>query len=378
MKKILNLIFMLSAALFIAAPVYEPARQLVSSFPMLIAPGIAGMVYGAFTHFMSLIAAPNVAGAIQKEIWEQYIADNLFKGIEFLKNCFRADEYVLNGRVVHIPNAGAVPVVTKNRSAVTAPVTVVNRTDADVTYNIDEYTTAPSRIPNADKVELSYSKIDSILGNHIGALNEAICDNILIAWSPSLAANIIRTTGGAIAAHVTNGTPATGNRKLFKAADLKAAKVKMDKMKVSKLNRYAAMTPDMWSQLETDLAAISTRDFSRYEDAEKGEIRMLYGFEIIVTPLMPTWNNAGTPVVQSIGYAGATTDNDGVLCWQKDAVEMALGEIKFFELLNDPTYYGDVYSALVRMGGRKRLASDHAVTAMREVGVVAIVQDASA
>ena len=135
------------------------------------------------------------------------------------------------------------------------------------------------------------------------------------------------------------------------------------------------MSSDMWSQMETDLASISTRDFSRYMDAEKGEIRMLYGFEIIVTPVMPTWNSAGTPVVQSFGYAGATTDCDGVLCYQKDCVEMALGEIKFFENTNDPTYYGDVYSALVRMGGRKRYDSATIPVAIREAGVVAIVQN---
>lgn len=313
--------------------------------------------------------------AIQVEIWTQYIADNLFKGVEFLKNCFRADEYVLNGKVVHIPQAGAVPVVTKNRAALVGPVAVVQRTDVDVTYSIDEYTTAPSLIPDADKVELSYSKMDSLLGNHIGALNETIADNILIQWSPSLIANIIKTAGTATAAHVTNATPATGTRSLFRASDLKAAKVRLDKQKVSQLGRYALMSSEMWSQLETDLAAISTRDYSRYVDAEKGVINKLYGFEIIVTPTMPTWSSTGTPVVQAFGYAGATTDCDGVLCYQKDCLELALGEIKFFDNPNDPTYYGDVYSALVRMGGRKRYSTTHATVALREAGVVAIVQN---
>jgi hypothetical protein len=55
------------------------------------------------------------------------------------------------------------------------------------------------------------------------------------------------------------------------------------------------------------------------------------------------------------------------MCWQKDSVARALGEKKFFEKKDDPEYYGDVYSAMIRAGGRRRRADD--------AGVVAIVQD---
>ena len=38
------------------------------------------------------------------------------------------------------------------------------------------------------------------------------------------------------------------------------------------------------------------------------------------------------------------------------AVERALGAVKMFERLNDPTMYGDIYSFLVMLGGRVRRA----------------------
>jgi len=63
---------------------------------------------------------------------------------------------------------------------------------------------------------------------------------------------------------------------------------------------------------------------------------------------------------------GATTDNGAVICWQQNAVEKAEGDIKFFETINDPINYGDIYSALVRLGGRIRRDD--------EKGIVAIVQ----
>ncbi|MFQ8805871.1 MAG: hypothetical protein ACLR8Y_13235 [Alistipes indistinctus] len=42
------------------------------------------------------------------------------------------------------------------------------------------------------------------------------------------------------------------------------------------------------------------------------------------------------------------------------------GDVKFFEDEGNPQYYGDIYSGLVRMGGRKRRAD--------QKGVIAIVQ----
>ena len=77
--------------------------------------------------------------AIQKEIWTKYIQENLFKDNEFLNYAFNADQYVLEGKVVHIPNAGSTANVVKNRT--TLPATVIQRADVDITYSIDEFTT---------------------------------------------------------------------------------------------------------------------------------------------------------------------------------------------------------------------------------------------
>ena len=46
-----------------------------------------------------------------------------------------------------------------------------------------------------------------------------------------------------------------------------------------------------------------------------------------------------------------------------------MGDIKFFERVGDPTYYGDIYSVSVRMGARIRREDAK--------GIVAIVQAAA-
>ena len=72
-----------------------------------------------------------------------------------------ADSFVLAGKVVHIPNAGNKPGVQKNRSSL--PATITQRTDIDITFPLDEFTSDPVKITNAEKYELSYDKRESVI-----------------------------------------------------------------------------------------------------------------------------------------------------------------------------------------------------------------------
>ena len=70
--------------------------------------------------------------AIQKEIWAAAIVEGLFASNSFLSKAFNADEFVNQGKVVHIPQAGAPSGVEKNRSKL--PASVERRGDDDVTF----------------------------------------------------------------------------------------------------------------------------------------------------------------------------------------------------------------------------------------------------
>lgn len=302
--------------------------------------------------------------AIEKEIWQNHIEGNLFKGNEFLNDMVNADEFVLAGKVVHIPQAGGTTTVVKNRSSL--PASVTTRTDTDVTYPLDEFTTDPVKISNAETVELSYDKRESVLSESQSALRETIAESVLIAVAPSGASRFLRTGGSAIVAHMPD---ATGNRKKFDPSDLKKAGAKMDKDGVSMENRFCLMSSDMYDQFTDGLTESQYRDFSRAYDEKTGVVGKLYGFTIRKRSSVLTYTNATPPVVKAYGAAGAATDNDAVLCWQKDALERALGTIVAYENIGDPTYYGDIYSFLVRMGGRKRRSD--------QKGVLAIIQDSA-
>ena len=303
--------------------------------------------------------------AIQKEIWQDHIEGNLFKNNEFLLASTDAGQYVLQGKVVHIPQAGATANIVKNRSSL--PATVVQRTDMDITYTLDEYTTDPILIPNAETFELSYKKRESVLSEYESSLRQTVADNILVEWSPTGGLGTIIRTSGVSTASTLAGT--TGNRTKLTVNDLKNAQLQLNKQNVPMEGRYALLSADMFQQLTDDMTATQYRDFSAAYDVKDGVLGRLFGFNIMMRGGVVTYNNDTAPVVNSYGATPAATDNDGVLCWQIGAVERALGQIKFFERIGDPTFYGDVYSVSVRMGARIRRSDAK--------GIVAIVQAAA-
>ncbi len=303
--------------------------------------------------------------AIQKEIWQDHVEGNLFKNNEFLLASVDAGQFVLQGKVVHIPQAGVLPSVVKNRSSL--PATVVTRTDSDITYSLDEYTSDPILIPHAETLELSYNKRESVLSEHEASLRQTIADNILVSWAPTVAGNIIRTTGDAVTAHLDS---ATGNRKKLMPNDLKAAQLMLNKQNVPMEGRHALLSADMFQQLTDTLSVTEYRDFSMAYNIKDGILGRLYGFNIMMRSAVVSYTNDTTPAIKAYGAAAAADDNDAILCWQSDCLERAVGAVKFFERIDDPTYYGNVYSLSVRMGGRKRRADSK--------GIVAIVQGAAA
>jgi len=331
-------------------------------FGLNIDPGVPiGILAG-----VSLIPM-NMAGvlpmAVQKEIWVNHIIGNLFKNNEFLNFAFNADQYVLAGKVVHIPQAAAAPATAKNRTSL--PATVVKRTDTDVTYALDEYTTDPVLIPNADNYELSYDKRESVLAESEASLRETVAEWMLRNWAPTVSGSKLRTTGADVAAHAPD---ATGERKKILSNDFKIIQKTFDKWNIPGEDRFALLDADMYDQLLDSFSETTYRDFSKIVDPTKGIVGELYGFKVMKRSSVMVYDAALAP--KDPDDAGAATDFAASLFWQKNALERALGMNEFFERMKDPTYYGDIYSFLLRMGGRIRRSDSK--------GVVALLEDAPA
>lgn len=327
-------------------------RLLFIAFAINFAVGISPiLVFGVLALASAVVPTPkNAAYGIVLETWANYIIERFWKDNAFLRNSYDDSQYVIQGRIVHIPQPGSKPSVVKNRTAF--PATAVRRTDTDITYTLDEYTTDPTHIPNIDAIHLSYNKQDSVLGDHMSNLNEVVADDMLIKWASSSSVTMVKTTGGSTAITVGPVTGQTGNRKAFVHKDLQSLMIKMNVDNVPKNDRFILIDDNMFDAFYESLSDNAQKDFSRYADAANGVVGRLHGFSIGTRSAVLASTNADA--VKALGAALGATDNLCSLAWQKNSVAHAIGDTKLFQNSNDALYYGDVHSALVMAGGRVR------------------------
>jgi hypothetical protein len=295
------------------------------------------------------------------EVWKKYIIEKFRKDNAFMFKSKDDSANVLGGAVVHIPQAGADPAIVKNRSSF--PATAVRRNDNDVTYVLDTYSTDPTHITWAEVQDISYAKLDSILGNQTRALGETVADDLLIKWSPA-GAQLLATTGGPTALTTAGIGGQTGTRKLFHQKDLIKAMVAMNTTNTPKNGRVALIDDNMFDGFYDSLTDSQMNAFQQFADNKNGVVGRLHGFDIMTRSSVLAYAAGNT--VKALGSALAATDNLASLCWHPDTVCRAQGTMKPFQNADDALYYGDIYSAMVRMGGRKERADN--------LGVIAIVQ----
>ena len=73
---------------------------------------------------------------------------------------------------------------------------------------------------------------------------------------------------------------------------------------------------------------------------------------------------------KSTSTVPVSTDSEGILFWNKNMVEKAIGDITMFDDQGNPLYYGDIYSLLVRVGGRARRKNFEGVMVMKQAAAV--------
>ena len=318
--------------------------------------------------------------AVTPELWVNYIIENLFKDNEFMLSSVDESQYVIGQGVVHIPQAGSPSGVKRNRG--TLPATITRRKDIDVTYVLDEFTTDPRFIPDIDKAELSYNKMDSCMSEDMAYLKQFIAEAMLYNWRPTY---FIKTTGTA-----TTATVGTGNRNAVTLADFVRAKEVFNKWNIPKADRFVEISSDMKSQLVKELLITSNRDYSGVYDPISGDIKKLETFTIYDRSTALVASNSTVTAVANSPYfkwtstdltytteqmvdfeAGtttiATTACEYALFWQKNCVARAVGDTKMFDDQGNPTYYGDIYSFLQRAGGRSRRADGKGVLGLLQV-----------
>lgn len=324
---------------------------------------------------LSFTAFPKLAlfMSVQVEIWRNHIEESLFNDNQFMNFISDVDgDNVIGGKVVHIPQSGGGSRVVRNRDrGVPAPVRM--RTDDEVLYLIDEYTSDPVHIPNADTKELSYDKRESVLREELNFLAEETAEGVLenIVKSPVGNHNVLPQTNILITDNEIKVAPsfdnATGERDAAKIGDLQRMKNFFKKQKSWKEGRmYALLTPDMETQMFPADSLVTATYMGQVTEEERrsGVMYKCQGWKLLSRSTV--YRLTSTGVYVPYGAEGDATDVEGSLFWNQDLVEKAKGTTEFFDDQGNPVYFGDIYSFLVRLGARAKRKLFEGVAILRQ------------
>lgn len=287
--------------------------------------------------------------ALNKEVWLNSIVENFYPDNSFAVKSVDDSTFVSN-RKVHIPNAGAASKVVTNRTQ--KPASVSQRTDNELTYEMDELTTDPIYIPNIDTVELSYDKRNSVLANDRAQLQEAAHVNLLKRWGDGVKADHILLTTGTTQRDAHTSSTATGKRKSICKADVLKLMTAFDKDDVPATGRFLLLDAHMYADLLADLSESDKWMFQNSANVQKGILGNLYGFDIMKRSRVLRLD--ASKKVLDWSAEGAATELAAALAWHEKSVSRAMGEVKMFDSTDNPLYYGDIYSFLMRTGGAAR------------------------
>ncbi len=286
--------------------------------------------------------------ALQTEVWIQDIQETLFFENEFLNLAVDHSAYIVNA-VVHIPQAGSKPNVEKNRTELVAD--LQQRTDTEITYGVDNYTTDPFLVKDFENLQISYDKRMSIMGQHIATLGDTIAVNTLQKWAVNASTtHVLRTTGDPMGEEVLPHATATGTRNLMTKRDFARAAAIMDLDKVPKQGRFAVVPTAMYYNLFTDAELVANRARLSEDLIKTGVVGDIHGFKIIYRGTVVRYTNAAANNLRAEDAAPAATDCAGAICFSRFAVTQAIGDIMVYLNEGEARSYGDIMSAEVNHG----------------------------
>lgn len=287
--------------------------------------------------------------ALNISIWQTTLVENFYPDNGFASKSVDDSAFVSAHKVI-IPNAGAPSKVQKNRTV--KPASVNQRTDNDLEYEIDELTTDPIYIPNIDTVELSYDKRTSIISNDRAQLQNAAHENLLERWGKGVPASNVLLTSGTTERDAHTSETATGKRKRITKNDLLAIMTRMDADNVPEEGRYLLLDAHMYADLLADLSESDKWMFQNSANMQTGVLGNLYGLNIMKRSKVLRVKTDKT--LLPWGEEAIAGELAAALAWHDKSVSRALGEVKMFDSTNNPMYYGDIYSFLLRTGGSVR------------------------
>ncbi len=279
------------------------------------------------------------------DVWSNEIAQNIYPDDSFVVHS-RNDNAYVDHDFVRLPQSGAKPKSARNRTVF--PAAITERIDALVSYQMQWFSTDPTRIRNAEQHALSYAKRKDVAQDHVAVLQQDASEYLLSVWSGNSAATVSVTSGPLRAASAVG---ATGNRKSLTLADVKTAMTKMDLQNIPRKGRKILLNPIFHSDLLDD-TKLTSRDYTPENGGNmmEGKVGMLWGFEVFVRSSVNSYANNSFAPKDPVALP-AVDDDAGALIWHPNFVRRAVGTTVVNINTGVAEHYGDILTMEAWAGG---------------------------
>ena len=246
-----------------------------------------------------------------------------------------------------MPHAGTDPVIAIDRSSF--PGTISQRTDATTQYILEELSTDPTHLQFSEELIVNYAKRQSITSQHSNVIKDTKGDRCAYGWAAGAvaASKFVPTTGTATRNSDARGSTVSTVKVLVKA-DILAAKSVLDLDGVPTEGRRLLVPPSMHNDLLL-LDEFTRMDAYGTSNIPDGMVGWVFGFQVMVRRQV-TSHTTATYAIKDPAAATAVTDIAGAIAWHPSFVRRANGSIKTFLNIDDPAYFGSIFSTAVRFG----------------------------
>lgn len=267
--------------------------------------------------------------------------------------------------------------------------TAIKRINTLLTYVNQNFFVPPIVIDkNNQDGELSYSKQVEIREEMSLELNTQVANYSAIKWSPSVVANMVKTTGSATRTSlVTGGYAGLVKRTTFQ--DILNVKKLFQKMNLPAGQIYALPTPEFWEDI---MLIPEFRDFEKTGMTtllKTGTIGRWLGInwfeprhnESLNANILYDNTTPATPI--KIDYTDAVVDGrtvkviapnantvSGVLFWHEKMVRRSEGNANVYFRANDPEFQADILSCNVRYGASNGRSDEKGLVALVETRTI--------
>ena len=256
------------------------------------------------------------------------------------------------------------PVQSSKRTAqkgepASLPLTINTSKDSKDSYAVGLVYAQPIAVDLPGEYALNYNKRQVKQQQQASEINTKVADIAAYSWGPTLAANILSSSGTGRASNVTG---LTGNRKALTKADILAVNNLMMRMNISGLGGkwYGLLTPDAYSDL------LGIAEFVDYDKTgvtsklEQGIIGRLAGIEFMVRSTDDCHNGliyTSAKAKKDLDTTAiAASDLPANLFWNDKMVASAEGLLKTSINANAPGYMGaTIIESWCRFGAATRL-----------------------